>query len=290
VDLVPHKVCSYDCAYCQLGHTTELTGEPRDFSVPDAILADLEAALAEGPLPDVVTLAGSGEPTLYRDLGAVVAGIKARTDIPLLLLTNGSLLWDPVVREAVREVDLLEPSLDATDEAVWRRINRPPADHSFDRMVDGIRTAGREHPARLRVEVMLLRGVNDGPEQLGAFAALLATIPKAGVDINSPVRPVPENDVFPCDPATLERARELFGDRAEIIATRRGPDTTARRGEAATYAAVLASLERRPQTLGDLSAGLGISASEVVKTLNAAAESGEVFSECRGGETYYRTR
>ena len=288
VDLVPFKVCSYDCNYCQLGHTTDLAAAPRGFAPPDEILADLDGALAGGAAPDVITLAGSGEPTLYRDLGAVVDGIKARTKVPLLLLTNGSLLWDPAVRAAVRRVDLLEPSLDAPDEATWRRINRPPADHGFDRMVEGLRTAGRDHSGRFRVEVMLLRGLNDSPAQLAAFAALLATIPKEGVDLNSPIRPVPEADVFPCDPETLQRARELFGAGAEIIAKRQEPETTGRRGGAATRDAVLDSLGRRPQTVKDLAAGLGIAPNELVKVLEAAREDGEVAAERRGGEVYYR--
>ncbi|MFH1529896.1 MAG: radical SAM protein, partial [Pseudomonadota bacterium] len=274
VDLVPHKICSYDCNYCQLGRTTDLVATPREFVAPDEILADLDAALSGGAAPDVITLAGSGEPTLYRDLGAVVVGIKARTEVPLLLLTNGSLLWDPAVRDAVREVDLLEPSLDAPDETTWRRINRPPEEHGFDRMVEGIRDAARVHPGRLRVEVMLLRGLNDAPAQLQAFAALLATIPKEGVDINSPVRPVPEADVFPCDLATLERARRLFGVGTEIIATRQGPEPLRVHRGAPTADGVLASLERRPQTLADLAAGLAIAPSEVARVLEALVEGG----------------
>ena len=287
VDLVPFKVCSYNCNYCQLGHTTDLADETRGFAAPDEILADLDAALADGERPDVITLAGSGEPTLYRELDAVVKGIKVRTDTPLLLLTNGSLLWDPVVREAVRGVDLLEPSLDAADEVTWRRINRPRSDHSFERMVEGIRDAARVHPGRCRVEVMLLRSLNDAPEQLEAFAALMATIPKEGVDINSPVRPVPEADVFPCDLTTLERARQMFGEGAEIIAKRQGPEATRVHRGAPARDAVLASLGRRPQTLADLAAGLAIEPSEVVKVLEALAEGGEVVVERRGGEVYY---
>jgi wyosine [tRNA(Phe)-imidazoG37] synthetase (radical SAM superfamily) len=290
IDLVPHKICSYDCNYCQLGHTTDLAGVPRDFAAPQDILADVDTALAEGPAPDVITLAGSGEPTLYRELGAVVAGIKARTDTPLLLLTNGSLLWDPVIRAAVRDVDLLEPSLDAPDEAAWRRINRPPASHTFDRMVEGIRDTARVHPGRVRIEVMLMRGLNDAPAQLAAFAALLATIPKEGVDINSPVRPVPEADVFPCDDETLERARALFGEGAQIIARRRDPGTARRHGGPPSREAILDSLGRRPQTLGDLAAGLDAAPNEIVKMLGPVVEDGEVVAERRGGEVYYRVK
>ena len=287
VDLVPHKVCSYDCSYCQLGHTTDLAGETRGFAPSEEILADLKTALAEGAAPDVITLAGSGEPTLYQDLGAVVAGVKALTDVPLLLITNGSMLWDPAVRAAAREVDLLAPNLDAPDEATWRRINRPPADHGFDRMVEGIRETTRGHQGQVRLEVMLLRGVNDSPAHLEAFAALLATIPCDGVDINSPVRPVPEDDVYPCDQATTERAREMFGEGTEIIAKQQGP-AAPRSDRGATMDAVLDSLGRRPQTAADLAAALRVAPNEVVKILYDALDDGKIVAERRGGENYFK--
>lgn len=291
VDLVPHKVCSYDCTYCQLGLTTELATAPRTFASPEAILADLDAAFAEGVDADVITLAGSGEPTLYRDLAAVVEGIRARTSTPLVLLTNGSLLWDPAVRAAVRGVHLLEPSLDAPDEATWRRLNRPPPDHSFARMVEGLRAAAAEHPGRVRMEVMLLRGENDSEEQLLAFAALLATLRLEGVDINSPVRPVPEEGVLPCDAATLERARTLFGPRAAIIAAGWSPAPSRDPEPSRPSAdAVLDSLGRRPQTLSDLASGLGVAPVELSKLLAAHLDAGEVVTEVRGGELWYRRR
>ncbi len=287
IDLVPYKVCSYDCTYCQLGHTTDLAGETRGFAPAAEILADLETALAEGAAPDVITLAGSGEPTLYQGLGVVVAGVKTLTDVPLLLLTNGSLLWDPIVREAVMGVDLLAPSLDAPDEATWRRINQPPADHGFDRMVEGIRETARLHPGQVRLEVMLLKGVNDSQAHLEAFAAILATIPCDGVDINSPVRPVPEDDVFPCDRATMEKARKMFGEGAEIIAKRLAP-AAPQSNRGATLEMVLDSLGRRPQTAADLAVALRVAPNEVVKILYDALEDGKIVGERRGGENFFK--
>jgi wyosine [tRNA(Phe)-imidazoG37] synthetase (radical SAM superfamily) len=115
VDLVPHKTCPYDCVYCQLGPTTCLTTERRDFYPVDDVLRDVEDALADGPRPDVITLAGSGEPTLYRSLPQLFAGIRDLSDVPILLITNGALLFDEDVAGAARGADILAPSLDAGD-------------------------------------------------------------------------------------------------------------------------------------------------------------------------------
>ena len=97
VDLVPYKVCPFNCVYCQLGPTTRLTATRATF-FPVQDLVNEILAKAEASKPDTITLAGSGEPTLYKGLGALVEGIKAATKIPVALLTNGALFGDPEVR------------------------------------------------------------------------------------------------------------------------------------------------------------------------------------------------
>ena len=105
IDLIPQKACSYDCIYCQVGKTTDRIMEPASFvSVPE-IIKELKDVISKTP-PDVITLAGSGEPTLNNDIGDVILEIKKITSIPLTLLTNGSLLWNRQVREKVTGVDI----------------------------------------------------------------------------------------------------------------------------------------------------------------------------------------
>jgi len=287
IDLIPHKACSYDCVYCQLGRTKATSLDREDFHPPGQILAELKGVLAAGPPPDVITLAGSGEPTLYRSLAEIVDGIKGLTDVPVLLLTGGALLYDPEVRRAIQRVDLLGPSLDAGDEDTWRRINRPPPGLSFDRMVDGIRAAARENEGRVRVEVMLVRDLNDSAASLDAIAALLGTIPLDGVDINSPVRPVPRTGVHPCARTTLERARELFGAGAEIIASTRSNGSGEGRREHKGLDAIVSILKRRPCTVEDLSAALGMHPHETSKALEVAVQDGTVSTEVREGEVFF---
>ena len=138
--MVPFKTCSYDCVYCQLGRTTNRTIERKEYVPLGDVLEELDRRLAEGPAPDYVTLSGSGEPTLYSRLGELIAGIKERTDRPVAVLTNGSLLWDADVQEALLEADLVIPSLDAGDDAIFQWVNRPHPAVSFERMVAGLET------------------------------------------------------------------------------------------------------------------------------------------------------
>ena len=91
VDLVPFKTCSYDCIYCQLGPTTCRTIERKNWVPLERVIADVESRLSSKP--DYITLSGSGEPTLFAQVGELITRIKAVTDIPVAVLTNGSLLW-----------------------------------------------------------------------------------------------------------------------------------------------------------------------------------------------------
>lgn len=135
VDLVPLKTCTYDCVYCQLGRTTEKTIQRREFAPVEQLLAELDLKLGQGPRPDYVTLAGSGEPTLYSGIGRLIEQHKSLSDVPVAVLTNGSLLSDRDVQDALRLANLVLPSLDAGHELQFEAINRPHPAIRFERMV-----------------------------------------------------------------------------------------------------------------------------------------------------------
>jgi len=122
VDLVPLKTCTYDCIYCQLGRTTLKTTERREWVPLDLVLEQVQAKLATEP--DYITLSGSGEPTLFSRVGELIGRIKDVTDIPVAVLTNGSLLWQKAVRDDLQQADVVIPSLDAGNERMFRYVNR----------------------------------------------------------------------------------------------------------------------------------------------------------------------
>ena len=111
VDLIPFKTCTYDCVYCQLGRTTHKTERRHRWVDPADVVAQVRSRLDSGP--DVIALAGSGEPTLHAGIGEVISGIKEITDVPVAVITNGSLLGRPEVRTGLAVADIVLPSLDA---------------------------------------------------------------------------------------------------------------------------------------------------------------------------------
>ena len=192
VDLVPFKTCTYDCIYCQLGRTTDQTTRRLEYVETDKVLAELKAKLESAALPDYVCLAGSGEPTLHAAIGEVITGIKRLTRAPVAVLTNGSLLWEGDVQQALMEADLVMPSLDAGDEAVFQRVNRPHREIAFETMVDGLAAFTARFPRLVWLEVLLVDGITGTERQVEKIAALARRIRPGRVQINTVSRPPAE--------------------------------------------------------------------------------------------------
>lgn len=126
IDLVPLKTCDLNCIYCECGRTSHLTMERKEYVPLELVCEELTRFLSANPAPDYLTFSGSGEPLLYNRAGELVAWIKEHTpEIPLAILTNGTLFTDPVVRREVLRADLILPSLDAATPALYRKIDRP---------------------------------------------------------------------------------------------------------------------------------------------------------------------
>jgi wyosine [tRNA(Phe)-imidazoG37] synthetase (radical SAM superfamily) len=286
IDLVPFKTCSYDCVYCQLGRTTSKTVERGEYVPLDAVLEELDRRLAWGPEPDYVTLSGSGEPTLYSRLGSLMRGIKDRTDRPVAVLTNGSLLCDAEVQDALLGADLVIPSLDAGDDAVFQWVNRPHPAVSFERMAEGLEAFCQRFTKPVWLEVFLLRGLNATGVQLERIVRLVDRIAPERVQLNTATRPPIEEFARRVPADELAQAAQAFGSRAEVIAERHPrhhDDTHAMRQED-----ILGLLRRRPCTATDVAAGLGLHPNEVVKYLDELVREHVLVCGIRRERAFYR--
>jgi len=253
----------------------------------DEVLEELESSLAAGPEADYVTLSGSGEPTLYSRLAPLIAGIKERTDRPVAVLTNGSLLSDRDVQESLLEADLVIPSLDAGDEATFEWINRPHPAIRFERMVAGIEAFCRRSCKPVWLEVFLLKGLNAAGIQQERIARLLDRIMPDRVLLNTATRPPSEVFAAALSRDELKQAARAFGGRAEVIADRYAAQHDehhrARRED------ILNLLMRRPCTLEDVATGLGLHPNEVAKHLDELVREHVLVCERDGQQLFYRS-
>jgi len=290
VDLVQHKICSYDCIYCQLGRTTNKTVERKEYVSIKNILEEVDRKLSEGDEPDYISLAGSGEPTLNSGIGDLITKIKHLTDIPVAVLTNGSLLWDSEVRDALMAADLVVPSLDAGDERLFRYVNRPHKEISFETMVAGIAAFARRFPGEVWLEVLLLGGVTEIPAEAEKIAAAARRIRPARVQLGTATRPPAENFAFPVSSDRMVALKDRFPAPVDIIGRE---EREGAQSGVSTYVRdedIVALLARRPCSLTDVANGLGIHVQETIKHLEALIAAGKVKTAVAGRRSFYMTR
>jgi len=293
VDLVPRKVCCYDCIYCQVGRTTDLTATRATFFDPRQVVDEVARALSspEGPRAEIITLAGSGEPTLYRELDRIVDGLRDVTRLPLALLTNGALLWQEEVREVALRFDLVAPSLDAADPETFQRVNRPAPELTLELVLGGLRQLCASHPGRCRLEILLVKGINDSPRALSALAEVARSLPRLeAVDLNTVVRPPAHTEISGLDPAELREALAYFvGCPAGIVVPFASTGESPTRGDDRLSLDQIRQLvARRPCSAADLQVSLGLGLDRVRAICDKALQQGLVWTEQRGETTYYR--
>lgn len=288
VDLVPLKTCTFDCIYCQLGRTTELTVTRAEYVATGEVIREIEEALGRGARPDYVTFSGSGEPTLHSGLGRIIDAVREMTDTRVAILTNGSLFSDPEVRDQCGRADLVIPSLDVADPRMFRCVNRPHRSISFLKMVKGLAEFRKTFQGQLWLEILLLYGVTGVGPYVRRMLPLIEKINPDRVQINTAVRPPAETSARPVPKEDLEELAAIIGPRADVIAE---PGTPEMQGEfRVALDDILAVLSRRPSSVEDLASGLGIHRMEAMKYLEALERDGRAQSLTRDGITYYFTR
>jgi len=219
IDTVPAKTCNWNCVYCQLGRSHPLTNERKEYFPVEAILAEVRARLAAlSPDPiDWITFVASGEGTLHSRIGELVREVKRLSDQPVAVITNGSLLHLAAVREELAAADTVLPTLDAGDPDLFRRINRPHRQLTFEQHVAGIEAFARMKPrGRLWIEVMLVAGLNDSEPALRRLAAVLKHIGPDEIHLTLPSRCPVELWVRPPDAAGVQRAQSILGVKASL--------------------------------------------------------------------------
>ncbi|PWB71458.1 MAG: radical SAM protein [Anaerolineales bacterium] len=219
VDTIPLKTCNWNCVYCQLGRTIPLTNKRLEYFPRRSIFAEVakEISSLQSQKPDWITFVGSGEPTLHTGLGWLIRAVKSSTDIPVAVITNGSLLYLPEVCEELCAADAVLPTLDAGTPKLYKKINRPHPSITFERLIDGLIAFRKEYSGWLWLEIMLVRGLNDTEQALQDISAAVERIYPDEIHINIPDRPPSETWVQPPDTEGLLRAQAILGRTARVV-------------------------------------------------------------------------
>ncbi|MGB7566582.1 MAG: radical SAM protein [Chitinivibrionales bacterium] len=290
VDCIKAKTCNLDCIYCECGATTLLTNDRREYVSASEILIELRDYLKNGPRLDYITFGGSGEPTLNSAIGGIVRTIKKEFPAyKTALLTNGTLLSVPEVREAIMPFDCVLPSMDAVSEKAFRAVNRPHTDLHLDEILEGLAAFSRQYMGILLLEVFIVPLINDTPEEQLLLKKILERVRPTRVQLNSLDRPGTCGFVEPVSP---ERLREIAtfllplpveiisrnaASAAPVAVTGDVPDT------------LLSTIRRRPLTIEEAALRLNATINDAAALLLRFVDEGKLLREEVNGRVFYKS-
>ena len=288
VDLMPHKTCSMNCVYCECGASTNLTVERKEYVPTSAIIDDLDRYLAAGPELDVITFSGAGEPTLHIDFAKIVAHIKKHYPAyRMVLLTNATMLHHDDIIEAVTQLNIIIPSLDAVSNDAFRRINRPHPGLHPQQIIDALAHIRAVTAVEMWLEIFIVPGINDTMAELASLKNAINTIGPDRIQLNSLDRPPAAGWVQPASYEQLSQIAAYIGPKAEIIA--RFPTAkTKHHANESLHNAIIQLIRRRPCTMEDLSATLGHAPSDIERELDQLMEQHHVQQDRLDRGIFYR--
>ena len=216
INIIPAKVCSYSCVYCQVGRTVRMEVERIPFygaeEIAREVAGKVEKTRAMGKTIDYLTFVADGEPTLDANLGQEIELLQP-LGIRVAVISNGSLMPLEDVREELMKADWVSLKVDSTREEVWRRINRPHRTLQLAVILDGMLEFAKEFQGELVTETMLAQGVNDESGHLAEIAEFLVRLQPATSYLAIPTRPPAEKGVVPPAEKDINKAYQIFSER-----------------------------------------------------------------------------
>jgi len=216
INNIPAKICTYSCAYCQVGRTLQMEAMRRSFYSPqeicDEVRQKVKSSADQALLIDYLSFVPDGEPTLDINLGQEIDMLRSLGK-KIAVITNASLIWDEAVREDLARADWVSVKVDAVNQPLWRRVDRPHRALRLEAILQGIVDFSEDFKGVLVSESMLLAGINDDERSLEAIAEFLAKADPAVAYISVPTRPPAEKWAASPSEESINQAYQIFSSR-----------------------------------------------------------------------------
>jgi len=166
INLLPtkRKICNFNCIYCECGWTSNIDKQdnqlPGRKEVSDALDLKLSEMKDKNQIPDVITYAGNGEPTLHPDFSdiindSIILRDKYFPKAKIAVLSNSTTIINPMIKAALLKVDMNILKLDSAFDATVQTHNQPGVKINVDELIDNL--AGFN--GRLIIQTLFLRGI-----------------------------------------------------------------------------------------------------------------------------------
>ena len=291
IDLVPQKVCSLNCIYCECGSTTKLTIDREEYVPYDIVTQELAHYFNNNTAPDYITFSGSGEPTLNSRIGDIIKFIKYNiSDIPIAVLTNGTLLNIKTVRKELLEVDVVLPSLDAASDLTFRKINRPYHNLKIDEYIQGLVDFRNEFKGQIWLEVFIIPGYNDNVNDLDLLKKAFEKINPDSIQLNTLDRPGAVSKIRSASNEELQNIMDYWQIKNVEIVAKAPARKNVKSYREDFETAILETIQRRPCTLDDLSEILGLHMNEINKYLDVLESDDKIVSVRQNRGIFYKVK
>jgi len=270
IDLIPAKVCSQNCIYCEVGKTTNLTIERQEYVNLESICQELDIFLKSEPELDYITFSGSGEPVLNSRMGDLVIYLrKYYPQYKIACITNSTLIWDEKVQQELQDIDVLLPSLDAVSETAFRKLNRPHHALLASAIVQGLISFRQIFAGKIWLEIFLSPGINDQPEELELLRSACEKIKADRIQLNTLDRPGVIKGLSPLPLQKLEEIVQYFLPLPVEIIAKASLRQQKKSFDHDINSSIIELIRRRPCTDQDLCQILGLHINELNKYLGS---------------------
>jgi wyosine [tRNA(Phe)-imidazoG37] synthetase (radical SAM superfamily) len=165
VKLMPtdSKVCSFDCIYCECGWTPRKREQKAVLPSREIVRQKMEEKLTEmvgsNELPDVITFAGNGEPTLHPEFEGIIDDTIELRDclVPkarIAVLSNATMLHKPAIVRALLKVEDNIQKLDSGFEETIRKIDCPTSSFKLNDVVKNLKSFN----GKVIIQTLFLQG------------------------------------------------------------------------------------------------------------------------------------
>lgn len=217
VNLMPAdgKLCSFDCVYCECGFNKPShsgSKRPSREQVKTDLEKQLQKMVEEGRLPDVITFAGNGEPTLHPDFAGIIDDTIVLRDrycpqAKVSVLSNATMAFKPDVRDALLKVDNNILKLDTVDPDFIQLVDRPVGKFDVNKIIDDLAA----FHGKVIVQTMFLKGKyqgrdvdNTGDYYVTPWLKALEKIKPEAVMVYTIDRETPAHELLKATPAELD--------------------------------------------------------------------------------------
>lgn len=293
LDLLGRPICDFDCLYCEVGKTRVHTSVRKPWVKAETILTELENWLSLNlPRPQYITLGGKGEPCLNTEMAAIIQGIhRLAPDIPVAVLTNGTLLGNPDVQHALQGAQVVLPSMDTLIEQEFVQLNRPCSGLDLETIRTGILEWSAGYGGTIYLEILLVAGINDTEANLRAMVPFCKALAPDRIDVVTMTRPGAFSLARPVPQATLDTWRQALNvnnnEQNSARVRQSAPFTPATMNDEQLTSAILNSIAIRPQTVPQMALAMGVDEKQVSKVIEHLVTKRQITDITDAGSIFY---